>query len=114
MSRAVVAAYAACALIWGTTWYAIRVCIGPGAFGTLEALHPGRIDSNPRLQRVYRDAILDAGGVAVQLGRGEIIAIRLPELFAVFESLLGKGITIYDAELPDEPPTVPPQERVRG
>lgn len=31
-------AYAACALIWGTTWYAIRVCIGPGAFGTLEAL----------------------------------------------------------------------------
>lgn len=31
-------AYAACALIWGTTWYAIRVCIGPGGFGTLEAL----------------------------------------------------------------------------
>ncbi len=27
MSRAVVAAYAACALIWGTTWYAIRVCL---------------------------------------------------------------------------------------
>lgn len=27
MSRAVVAAYLACALIWGTTWYAIRVCI---------------------------------------------------------------------------------------
>jgi drug/metabolite transporter (DMT)-like permease len=25
--RAVVAAYLACALIWGTTWYAIRVCI---------------------------------------------------------------------------------------
>jgi drug/metabolite transporter (DMT)-like permease len=25
---AVVAAYLACALIWGTTWYAIRVCIG--------------------------------------------------------------------------------------
>ena len=38
MSRAVVVAYAACALIWGTTWYAIRVCIAPGAFGTLEAL----------------------------------------------------------------------------
>lgn len=28
MSRAVVAAYVACALIWGTTWYAIRVCLG--------------------------------------------------------------------------------------
>lgn len=27
MSRAVVVAYLACALIWGTTWYAIRVCI---------------------------------------------------------------------------------------
>jgi drug/metabolite transporter (DMT)-like permease len=27
VSRAVVLAYAACALIWGTTWYAIRVCL---------------------------------------------------------------------------------------
>lgn len=27
MSRAVVAAYAGCALIWGTTWYAIRVSL---------------------------------------------------------------------------------------
>jgi drug/metabolite transporter (DMT)-like permease len=38
VSPAVVAAYAACALIWGTTWYAIRVCIAPGAFPTLVAL----------------------------------------------------------------------------
>lgn len=38
MSRAVAAAYLACALIWGTTWYAIRVCIGPGGFSTLDAL----------------------------------------------------------------------------
>lgn len=38
MSRAVVAAYLACALIWGTTWYAIRVCIGPGGYPTLAAL----------------------------------------------------------------------------
>ncbi len=38
MSQAVVAAYLACALIWGTTWYAIRVCIGPGGFDTLDAL----------------------------------------------------------------------------
>ncbi len=35
---AVVAAYIACALIWGTTWYAIRVSIAPGAFPTLVAL----------------------------------------------------------------------------
>ena len=38
MSQAVVAAYLACALIWGTTWYAIRVCIGPGGYPTLPAL----------------------------------------------------------------------------
>ena len=75
-------------------------------------LHPGRIDSNPRLQRIYRDAILDAGGLAVQLGRGEIIAIRLQRLFEVFERLVQEGITIYDRPLPAEPPTAPPQERV--
>ena len=78
------------------------------------ALHPGRIDSNPRLQGIYRDAILAAGGVAVKLGRGEILAIRLPALFDVFEGLVRKGITIYDRALPAEPPTVPPQERVRA
>ena len=30
-------AYLACALIWGTTWFAIRVCIGPDAYPTLAA-----------------------------------------------------------------------------
>ncbi len=35
---AVVAAYLACAMIWGTTWYAIRVCIGPNGYGTFDAL----------------------------------------------------------------------------
>ena len=78
------------------------------------ALHPGRIDSNPRLQSVYRDAILGAGGRSVRLGHGEIIAIRLPVLFEVFERLVQQGITIYDAEVPDPPPTVPPQDRVDG
>ena len=42
------------------------------------------------------------------------LAIRLPALFDVFEELVRKGITIYDRELPVEPPAVPPQERVRG
>ena len=78
------------------------------------ALHPGRIDSNPRLQRVYRDAILEAGGVAVKLGHGEILAIRLQALFEVFERLVREGTTIYDVQVPAEPPTVPPQERVGG
>src|SRR5258708_35302651 len=35
MSRVVIAAYVVCAAIWGTTWYAIRVCIGDGAYPTL-------------------------------------------------------------------------------
>jgi len=38
VSRAVLVAYLACALIWGTTWFAIRVCIGEGAYPTLAAL----------------------------------------------------------------------------
>ncbi|HEU0034851.1 MAG TPA: EamA family transporter [Kofleriaceae bacterium] len=36
MSRAAVGAYCACALIWGTTWFAIRVCIAD--YPTLVAL----------------------------------------------------------------------------
>jgi len=36
--RAVLAAYLACALIWGTTWFGIRVSIGAGAYPTLVAL----------------------------------------------------------------------------
>lgn len=38
MSRPVALAYAACALIWGTTWYAIRICIRPGGYPTLDGL----------------------------------------------------------------------------
>jgi drug/metabolite transporter (DMT)-like permease len=33
----VILAYTACALIWGTTWYAIRVCIGPNGYPTFPA-----------------------------------------------------------------------------
>ena len=77
-------------------------------------LLPGRIDNNRRLQAVFRDAMLAGGGVAVELGRGEILAMRLPALFAVFEELLARGITIYDRPLPAEQPSVPPQERVVG
>lgn len=32
-----VVAYIACALIWSTTWFAIRVCIGPGGYPTYRA-----------------------------------------------------------------------------
>jgi aminoglycoside 3-N-acetyltransferase len=78
------------------------------------ALHPGRIDSNPRLQARFREAILAGGGRSVRLGHGEILAIRLPALFEVFERLVQEGTTIYDRELPADPPTTPPQERVRA
>ena len=77
------------------------------------AIHPGRIDSNPRLQEVFRDAILEGGGRSVQLGHGEIIAIRLQALFEVFERLLGQGISIYDHKLPVTQPTELLQHRVR-
>ncbi len=30
-------AYVVCALVWGTTWFAIRVCIGDGGYPTFEA-----------------------------------------------------------------------------
>ncbi len=34
---AVVLAYLVCALVWGTTWFAIRVCIGEGGYPTIAA-----------------------------------------------------------------------------
>lgn len=33
----ILTAYFLCAMIWGTTWYGIRVCIGPGGFPTYPA-----------------------------------------------------------------------------
>jgi aminoglycoside 3-N-acetyltransferase len=76
------------------------------------ALHPGRIDTNPRLQKVFRAAILDSGGRSVTLGRGEIIAIRLRRLREIFEELLAQGVTIYDVPVPAVAPTEPPEDRV--
>jgi aminoglycoside 3-N-acetyltransferase len=76
-------------------------------------LLPGRIDANPPLQRIFRRALLDAGGRSVRLGRGEILAIRLQPMMDMFERLLAEGITMYDADLPADQPDRPPQERVR-
>jgi aminoglycoside N3'-acetyltransferase len=77
-------------------------------------LLPGRIDANPRLQQVFRTALLESGGRAAKLGRGEVLAIRMRPLMEMFERLLGEGITMYDARLPDVSPTEKPQDRVRG
>ena len=32
-----IAAYIVCTLVWGTTWFSIRLCIGPGGYPTYEA-----------------------------------------------------------------------------
>lgn len=38
MQSRLVAAYVACAFIWGTTWFAIRVCIAPDGYPTMTAV----------------------------------------------------------------------------
>jgi aminoglycoside 3-N-acetyltransferase len=77
-------------------------------------LLPGRIDANPRLQRVFREALLESGGRSARVGRGEVLAIRMQPLMEMFERLLGEGITMYDARIPDVWPSEPPQDRVTG
>ncbi len=37
LARLTAAAYLACAFIWSTTWFVIRVCIGPGGYPTFAA-----------------------------------------------------------------------------
>lgn len=74
---------------------------------------PGRIDANPRLQEVFRTALLESGGRAAKLGRSEVLAIRMQPLMEMFERLLGEGITMYDARIPDVWPAETPQDRVR-
>ncbi|NVB80780.1 MAG: EamA family transporter [Kofleriaceae bacterium] len=38
MQSRIVAAYVVCAFIWGTTWFAIRVCIAPDGYPTMTAV----------------------------------------------------------------------------
>ncbi len=38
ITPSVAAAYIVCILVWGTTWYAVRLCVLPGAFETFTAL----------------------------------------------------------------------------
>ena len=95
-------------------------CVGRGGEEMLvrtlvhnPALHPGRIDTNPTLQTRFRTSLLErARARAIELGRGEVLAVRLRAMLEEFERLLAEGTTIYDVPLPDERPTVPPQARV--
>jgi aminoglycoside N3'-acetyltransferase len=76
-------------------------------------LAAGRIDTNPRLQAIFRRKLLERGGArSLNLGRGEILAIRLQAMLEEFERLLAEGTTIYATPLPAEPPSAPPQARV--
>ncbi len=74
----------------------------------------GRIDSSPRIQAIYREAILAGGGKCVSLGRGEIIAIRISSLFEVFERLLGERQTIYEHDPDSTEAELTPQARALG
>jgi aminoglycoside 3-N-acetyltransferase len=76
---------------------------------------PDRIDSNPRLQALFRRELIQRGVArSVTLGRAEILAIRLQAMLSEFERLLREGITIYERKLPAEQPVLKPQQRVRG
>ncbi len=59
-------------------------------------LAPGRIDVDPHLAADVRDRLVAMGMRSVRLGRGEILAQPLPEMFAGFERMLADGVTIYD------------------
>jgi aminoglycoside 3-N-acetyltransferase len=53
---------------------------------------------DPTRQRM-RDHLIAAGAMrSVALGRGEILAARMPELFAELDVLLARGITIYELD----------------
>jgi drug/metabolite transporter (DMT)-like permease len=86
----VVVAYLVCAVIWGTTWFAIRVCIAPDGYPTLAALALRfavaallllplaiRVRAWPKDPRVWRwliaAGVLDAAGyLLVYLGEERV------------------------------------------
>ena len=74
----------------------------------------GRIDSNPRLQEMYRDAILEAGDAPSRSGTARSWQSGCPSSSRSSSASCKQGITIYDHNLPVAQPTVPPQDRVSG
>ena len=65
------------------------------------ALAAVRIDNNPPVERRMRELLLEGGAMrSVRVGKGELLAIRAPDLMAELERLLRRGITIYEIELP--------------
>jgi aminoglycoside N3'-acetyltransferase len=59
-----------------------------------------RIDNVPSLEAHMRRLLLESGRMRSTLvGKGEILLISIADLLAELESLLQRGITIYDVEL---------------
>ena len=83
------AAYAVCALIWGTTWFAIRVCMGPGGYPPF---------MGAALRFAVALAVLGALAAFGLVGRGP--ATRRARLWVILAGVLcgvGYGL-IYAAE----------------
>ena len=60
-----------------------------------------RIDNDPRVERRLHELLLGGGLMrSVRLGKGEVLAIRAPDLMSELERLLGQGVTIYDVPIP--------------
>lgn len=65
------------------------------------ALAAVRIDNNPPLERRMQGLLMGSGAMrSVRLGKGELLAIRAPDLITELERLLARGITIYEVDLP--------------
>lgn len=64
-------------------------------------VHDPKVGSQKNARREEMRRRLEARGVlrAVNLGRGEVLAARMPELMDALEILLREGITIYDIEV---------------
>jgi drug/metabolite transporter (DMT)-like permease len=114
--RWIVLAYCTCALVWGTTWFTVRVCIGPGGYPTIEAaalrftlatliLAPWalRLRSRPRGVGQWGwlvvAGILDAAGYAlVYLGEERVPGGLAAVLFATQPLVMATLLTITGME----------------
>jgi aminoglycoside 3-N-acetyltransferase len=62
-----------------------------------------RIDRKPAVAEFWRSLLLERKVLrSVNLGRGEILSVRLRDLMAELERLLHEGITIYELPVPPD------------
>ena len=61
------------------------------------AIAAHRIDRAPGIEERVTDRLVELGAVRVErLGRGTVVAGRLPAIMAALETMLAAGETIYD------------------